>query len=228
VKNPPVPLSNIVAMVNMDMIGRLRDGRLAVQGAGSSAIWPAMVERHAASLPVGPTLGNDPYLPTDSIVFYQKGIPSLNFFTGSHYDYHKPSDTADRINAAGEADVLELVRRIVEDLATRPDRPRCEKVTGPAADLGREVLRAYLGTIPDYTEGGQPGVKLSGVRGGSPAETGGLKAGDVIVKFGGKEVRNIYDYTYALEGAKIGRPVEVVVQRDGKQVPLKVTPEQRK
>ncbi|MBI5394087.1 MAG: PD40 domain-containing protein [Verrucomicrobia bacterium] len=228
VKNPPVPLSNIVAMVNMDMIGRLRDGRLAVQGAGSAAVWPAMVERHAAPLPLGVTLGNDPYLPTDSIVFYQKGIPALNFFTGSHYDYHKPSDTADKINASGEADVLELVRRVVEDLATRPDRPRYEKVTGPAAELGREVLRAYLGTIPDYTETSQPGVKLSGVRGGSPAEKGGLKAGDVIVKFGAKDIRNIYDYTYALEGAKIGQPVEIVVQREGKQVPLKITPEQRK
>jgi len=228
VKNPPVPLSNIVAMVNMDMIGRLRDGRLAVQGAGSSAAWPALVERHAAPLPLGPTLGNDPYLPTDSIVFYQKGIPALNFFTGSHYDYHKPSDTADRINAAGEADVLELVRRIVEDLATRPDRPRYEKVTGPAADLGREALRAYLGTIPDYTETSRPGVKLGGVRGGSPAEKGRLRAGDVIVKFGAQAIRNIYDYTYALEGAKIGQPVEIIVQREGKELPLKVVPEQRR
>ncbi len=228
VKNPPVPLSNIVAMVNMDMIGRLRDGRLAVQGAGSAAVWPAMVERLAASLPLGPALCNDPYLPTDSIVFYQKGIPSLNFFTGAHYDYHKPSDTADRINAAGEADVLELVRRIVEDLATRAERPRHEKVTGSAAELGREVLRAYLGTIPDYTEGSQPGVKLGGVRGGSPAEKGGLKAGDVIVKFGAKDIRNIHDYTCALEWAKIGQPVEIVVQREGRQVPLKVVPARRK
>jgi len=228
-KKPPVPMSNIVAMVNMDMIGRLTERRLAVQGVGSAAIWPRLFERFAAGLPLCVTLSSDPYLPTDSSTFYQAGVPALNFFTGSHRDYHRPTDTADKINGGGEADVLELVRRVVEDLATRPDRPRFEKVTERSLmGVGRDRLRAYLGTIPDYTEGDQPGVKLSGTRPGSPADKGGLRAGDVIVKFAGRQIRNIYDYTYALDGAKIGQPVEIVVQRDGKDVTLKVTPEQRK
>lgn len=227
-KKPPVPMSNIVAMVNMDMIGRLTEQRLAVQGAGSSAVWPRMFERFAAGLPLCVTLNNDPYLPTDSSLFYQAGVPALNFFTGSHRDYHRPTDTADKINITGEADVLELVRRVVEDLATRPDRPRFEKVVERSSmGVGRERLRAYLGTIPDYSEGDRPGVKLSGTRPGSPADKGGLRSGDVIVKFGGKQIRNIYDYTYALDGVKIGQPVEIVVQRDGSVVTLKVTPEQR-
>ena len=228
-KNPPVPLSNIVAMVNMDMIGRLTERRLAVQGVGSAVVWPRLFERFAAGLPLCVTLSNDPYLPTDSSAFYQAGVPAVNFFTGSHRDYHRPTDTADKINAAGEADVLELVRRAVEDLATRPDRPRFEKVTERSPmGVGRDSLRAYLGTIPDYSEGGRPGVKLGGTRSGSPAEKGGLRAGDVIVKFGGKQIRNIYDYTYALDAAKIGQPVEIVVQRDGKDVTLSVTPQQRR
>ncbi|MFA6563037.1 MAG: M28 family peptidase [Verrucomicrobiia bacterium] len=228
-KKPPVPMSNVVAMINMDMVGRLAEQRLAVQGAGSSAIWPRLFERFAAGLPLCVTLSNDPYLPTDSSTFYQAGVPALNFFTGSHRDYHRPTDTADKINAVGEADVLELVRRVVEDLATRPDRPRFEKVAERSPmGVGRDRLRAYLGTIPDYSEGDRPGVKLSGTRPGSPAEKGGLRPGDVIVKFGGKQIRNIYDYTYALDSAKIGQPVEIVVQRDGKDVTLKVTPEQRK
>ena len=227
-KNPPVPMSNIVAMVNMDMIGRLTERRLAVQGVGSSDVWRRMIERFAAGLPLCVTLSNDPYLPTDSSSFYQAGVPAVNFFTGTHPDYHRPSDTADKINAPGEAAVLDLVRRVVEGLATQPDRPRFEKVSERSSmGIGRETLRAYLGTIPDYSEGDRIGVKLSGTRPGSPAEKGGLRAGDVIVKFGGRQIRNIYDYTYALDGARIGQPVEIVVQRDGKEVTLTVTPQQR-
>jgi predicted metalloprotease with PDZ domain len=228
-KNPPVSLSNIVAMVNMDMIGRLRDRRLVVQGGGSAKLWPRLIERTVVSLPLCVSLNSDPYLPSDSLSFYQKGVPVLNFFTGAHSDYHKPSDTADTINTAGEAEVLELVRRIVEDLATRPEPPRYEKVAGRSASgPGRDALRAYLGTIPDYTESDRPGVKLSGVRPGSPADKGGLRAGDVIVRFAGKKIGNIYDYTYALEAAKIGQPLQIVIKRDDKELTLTVVPEQRK
>jgi Tol biopolymer transport system component len=227
-KKPPVPMSNVVAMVNMDMIGRLTEQRLAVQGAGSATVWPRLFERFAAGLPLCVTLSNDPYLPTDSSTFYQAGVPALNFFTGSHRDYHRPTDTAEKINAAGEADVLELVRRVVENLAMRADRPRFEKVAERSpSGVGRGTLRAYLGTIPDYADNDRPGVKLSSTRSGSPADKGGLRAGDVIVKFGGKQIRNIYDYTYALDAAKIGQSVEIVVRRDGQEVTLKVTPEQR-
>jgi S1-C subfamily serine protease len=117
----------------------------------------------------------------------------------------------------------------VEDLATRTEPPRWIKVGGSFGQgPGREGLRAYLGTIPDYTESSQPGVKLSGVRPGSPAEKAGLKAGDVIVNLGSKRIANIYDYTYALEAVKIGTPLEIVVTRAGKPVTLTVVPEQRK
>ena len=229
VRNPPVKLSRVVAEVNMDMIGRLREQRLVIQGTGSAALWPQLIERYAVSMPLRVTMSDDPYLPTDSTSFYQKGIPTLNFFTGSHADYHRPSDTADKINVTGEAGVLELERRIVEDLATRREPPHWIKAAGGAAEgPGREGLRAYLGTIPDYTQSSQPGVKLNGVRPGSPAEKAGLKAGDVIVNLASKRIANIYDYTYALEGAKIGTALEVVVMRDGKPVKLTVVPEQRK
>ncbi len=227
-RSAPVSLSKVVAMVNMDMIGRLRAERLLVEGAGSAELWPALVRQDAAGTALKVSLSNDPYVPTDSMTFYEKHIPTLNFFTGSHPDYHRPSDTADKINATGEAQVLDLVRRVVEDLATRRDPPRWTKVAGHAGEgPAREGLRAYLGTIPDYSSS-QPGVKLSAVRPGSPAEKGGLKAGDVIVNFAGKHIANIYDYTYALEDAKIGVPVGVVVLRDGKRVSTTVVPEQRK
>jgi S1-C subfamily serine protease len=101
------------------------------------------------------------------------------------------------------------------------------KVERSGTGGSRENLRAYLGTIPDYaTE--VAGVKLSGVRGGSPAEKGGLKGGDVIVEFAGQKVANIYDYTYALDAVKIGQPVTIGVLREGKRLALTVTPEARK
>ncbi|MGD0074441.1 MAG: M28 family peptidase [Candidatus Binataceae bacterium] len=229
VRNPPVSLSRVVAMVNMDMIGRLRENRIAVQGTGSAALWPRLVEQYAVSMPLSVHVHDDPYLPTDSTSFYQKDIPAVNFFTGSHADYHRPSDTADKINAVGEAEVLELERRIIADLATRAEPPHWMKVAGTSGEgPAREGLRAYLGTIPDYTGSGQPGVKLSGVRPGSPADKAGLKAGDMIVGLAHKRIANIYDYTYALEGVKIGTPVEIVIERGGKQITQTIVPTQRK
>lgn len=229
VRHPPVDLSRVVAMINMDMIGRMRDRRLTIQGTGSAALWPQVINRYASSMPLRVSLSSDPFLPTDSTSFYQHNIPTLNFFTGSHADYHRPSDTADKINAEGEAEVLELEARVLEDVATRIDPPHWIRVAerseqGPS----REGLRAYLGTIPDYSVSNQPGVKLNGVRPDSPAEKGELKAGDVIIKLAHKRITNIYDYTYALEDVKIGTPVEIVVMRAGRPLTLTVVPAQRK
>ncbi len=228
-KNPIVPLNRIVAMINMDMIGRSQDGRVAIEGAGSSSLWPRLVEQSAISSPLAVKLNIDPNLPTDSATFYRNGVPALALFTGFHKDYHRPGDTAEKINLPAAAQILEITRRLVTDLATRPDPPRFTKVAEAAAPTGaREGLRAYLGTIPDYTEANLAGVRLTGTKEGSPAAKAGMKAGDVIVKFGGKKITNIYDFTYALDGIKIGQPVEVVVTRDGKEITLTVVPEQRK
>ncbi|RMD58079.1 PDZ domain-containing protein, partial [Candidatus Parcubacteria bacterium] len=168
-----------------------------------------------------------PYQPTDIMAFYPKGMPVLSFFTGSHEDYNRPTDDADRLNYDGMVRVAKLAESIIRDLASRPQRPDYVKVERTRSETGdRETLRAYLGTIPDYVSEGS-GVKLSGVRAGGPADKAGLKGGDVIVKFAGQKITNIYDYTYALDAVKIGEPVEVVVLRDGKEVTLTVTPEAR-
>jgi S1-C subfamily serine protease len=169
-------------------------------------------------------LQDDPYLPTDTTSFYPKHVPVLNFFTGAHEDYHRPSDTPDKLNIEGMERIAKFARQIVSDLAAVPERPDYAHVKRSEGQSGsRDSLRAYLGTIPDYASEVK-GVKLSGVRGDSPAEQGG----DIIVEFGGQKIANIYDYTYALDAVKIGTPVKMVVERNGQRVELTVTPGMRK
>ena len=228
-EKPPVPLEKITAYVNADMVGRLRDNKLTLQGVGSSHAWRRLIEKRNVAAGFNLTLQDDPYLPTDVTSFYPKNVPVLNFFTGAHDDYHRPTDTADKINYAGLERITKFSEQLVLELLQMAERPDLAKVERSTQDGGgRETLRAYLGTIPDYTSSDVKGVKLSGVRGASPAEKAGLKGGDVVVEFAGQKIANIYDYTYALDAVKIGVPVEVVVERAGQRVTLSVTPEARK
>jgi Tol biopolymer transport system component len=226
-EHPPVPLSNIVANLNFDMVGRLRENKLILQGVGSSSYWRPEIEKRNVVAGFSLTLQEDPYLPTDVTTFYPKHIPVLNFFTGSHEDYHRPTDTAERLNYEGLARIIGLAQGILTDLAVAENRPDYAVVQHSASPASRENLRAYLGTIPDYSTE-VTGVKLSGVRADSPAAKAGLQGGDIIVEFGGQKITNIYDYTYALDAVKIGQPVKIVVQRHGQPMQLTATPEARK
>jgi Tol biopolymer transport system component len=227
-EKPPVPVNKIVAYVNADMVGRLRENKLTMQGVGSSHAWRKLIEKRNVAAGFNLALQDDPYLPTDVTSFYTKNVPVLNFFTGAHEDYHRPTDTAEKINYEGLERIAKFSQQIVLDLAQTTERPDLAKVERTSSEAGgRETLRAYLGTIPDYTTEVK-GVKLSGVRGASPAEKAGLKSGDVIVEFAGQKIANIYDYTYALDAVKIGAQVQVVIERDGKRMALTVTPEARK
>ncbi len=227
-EHPAVSLSNIVAYVNFDMVGRLRENKLSLQGVGSSPLWRRLIEKRNVAAGFNIVLQEDPYLPTDVTSLYPKGVPVLNFFTGSHEDYHRPTDDTDTLDYLGMERIGRMARGLLLDLLKSPERPDYVKVAQSSSEGGsRENLRAYLGTIPDYaTE--VAGVKLSGVRGGSPADKAGLTGGDIIVEFGGQKIANIYDYTYALDAVKIGQPVEIAVLRAGKRISLKVTPEARK
>jgi Zn-dependent M28 family amino/carboxypeptidase len=227
VEHSPVPLSNVVAYVNFDMVGRLRENKLSLQGVGSSATWRRLVERRNVVAGFNLSLQEDPYLPTDVTAFYSKTVPVLNFFTGGHDDYHRPTDTAEKLDYEGLERITQFARTLIMDLIKGGERPDYVRVQQSDKAGSRETLRVYLGTIPDYaTE--VAGVKLSGTRGGSPADNAGLKGGDVIVEFGGQKIANIYDYTYALDAAKIGKPVDIVVMRDGQRMKVAVTPEARK
>jgi Peptidase family M28/PDZ domain/PA domain len=225
--HPTVPLNQIAAYFNFDMVGRLRENKLTLQGIGSSSIWKRVVERHNVVAGFQLTLQDDPYLPTDSTAFYLKEVPFINFFTGAHADYHRPTDTAGTLNYEGLERITRFASALVSDLAGTASRPDFVKVEPSSPSGAREDLRVYLGSIPDYTTE-ISGVKLAGVRGNSPADRGGLKAGDIIVEFAGQKITNIYDYTYALDSAKIGQPVKVVIQRDGHPQTLQVIPEARR
>jgi Tol biopolymer transport system component len=216
----------LVAYLNMDMIGRL-DKTLILQGVGSSTNWLAEIERQNVAVGLPIVIQNDSYLPTDATSFYLKGVPILSAFTGAHVDYHTPRDTADKINYPGAAKVTSLLAALTSSVATRVETPDYQRMERPATTLGRGGLRAYLGTIPDYSQGDISGVKLSGVTKGGPAERAGVQSGDTIVELAGKKIENIYDYTYALDAAKIGTPIDLVVLRGDQRLTLTVTPESR-
>ena len=226
-EHPLVPLTNVAAYLNFDMVGRLRENKLILQGIGSSPDWTKLVEKRNVAAGFNLTLQEDPYLPTDTTALYPKGVPVLAFFTGGHDDYHRPADKADTLDYEGTARIARFARGLLTDLE-KAGRPAYAQVaTKSGASGGRESLRAYVGTIPDYaTE--VDGVKLSGVRTGGPADKAGLKGGDIIVEFGSSKIANIYDYTYALDAVKIGQPTTVVVVRNGEKINLTLTPETRK
>ena len=217
-KNPTVPWDSVVAMFNLDMVGRLREDKLDVQGVGTSPAWKGLVESSNADAKLRLSLLDGGFGPSDHSPFYAAKKPVLFAFTGAHADYHKPSDTADKIDAEGIVRVVKFMEPVVVAVARAPERIAYAEVKGGTpAGGGSRSFRVWVGGIPDFSEEGK-GVKLSGVTGGSPAEKAGLMAGDTIVKFGDKELRNLYDYTYALQGRKPGEKVNLVVRRmvDGK------------
>jgi hypothetical protein len=227
-EKPLTPLPGVSAYLNFDMVGRLRENKLTLQGVGSSTAWKKLIERRNVAAGFNLTLQDDPYLPTDTTPFYPKGVPVLAFFTGSHENYHRPADDTDTLNYEGLERIGRFARQLTLDLAKDGPRIDYAKVERTAGNAGsRDTVRAYLGTIPDYASD-IAGVKLTGARGGSPADKAGLKAGDIIVEFAGQKIANIYDYTYALDAVKIGEPVKVAVMRDGRRLEVSIVPEARR
>lgn len=214
------------ACLNMDMIGRFNK-TLVLQGVGSSSVWLKEIEQRNAVTGLPITTQNDAHLPTDSTTFYLRGIPTLNAFTGAHEDYHMPSDTADKINYEKAAQIAKLMGLVARSLGTSEAAPDYIAMEAPKNQGARTGLRVYLGTIPDYAQGDIKGVKLSGVSPVGPAAKAGVKAGDIIIKLGGKDIQNIYDYTYVMGDLKIGVETGITVLREGKSVEIKLTPGSR-
>ncbi|MGH9793976.1 MAG: M20/M25/M40 family metallo-hydrolase [Candidatus Acidiferrales bacterium] len=228
-KHPAWPLERTAAMVNLDMVGRPRENKLYVGGIGTSPNFREIVEKaNAGSFTLSFT--DSGYGSSDHQSFYIKDVPVIFFFSGLHADYHKPTDTADRIEPAAHARAAELALRTTEALATLEARPafvRVQEPQRPVSGSGGSGYGAYFGSIPDMGEEVE-GVRFADVREGSPAAQAGLKGGDILVEFAGKPIKNLYDFTYALRAHKPGETVPVTVLRKGEKLAVKVTLEQRK
>jgi aminopeptidase YwaD len=213
-KNPLLPLEKTQAMINMDMIGRLKDSILIVEGMGSSPYWKQLMDslKHDNfNMRYKP----DGVGPSDHSSFYRKNIPVLFYFTGLHKDYHKATDTKDKINYDGEVQVLDLVRRSIDAIQSKPDRIAFTLVP---EDTTKKVgtFKVYVGGVPDYGYDGV-GLKISDITPGSPADKAGLKGDDIVIKFADIDIKNIYDYTGALGKFKPDDVVDFKVKR-GKEI----------
>lgn len=213
------------AYINLDMVGRLRK-KLIIQGVDSSASWPALITQTQAKHKIDLILQKDSYLPTDSTSFYLHRIPALNFFTGSHDEYHTPRDTVNTLNFAGMKNITNFLVDLILALESTSNSLDFQQIKNPHVHTVRG-FRIYLGTIPDYTSTDLIGVKLAGVTKGSPSERAGLKQNDVIVELAGKKIRDIYDYSFVLNALHAHEPVALVALRGQKRVTLTIVPQPR-
>jgi Zn-dependent M28 family amino/carboxypeptidase len=223
VDHTPVPIDSIDAMLNFDMVGRLRNDKLLVFGVATASEWPSIVDAANTQPKLAVAAQGDGFGPSDHSSFYAKDVPVLHFFTDQHEDYHKVTDVPEHINAAGEARIVALAERIARDVANRPTRLSFVRAAVSQSSSTRTGSGVYLGSIPDMAGGDVPGLKLTGVTAGSPADVGGLKAGDVIVELDGKPIRDLYSYSDALYAHKPGDEVTIVLLRDGQRLTRRVT-----
>jgi hypothetical protein len=220
VEHPPVPLEKMDAMLNFDMVGRMRDNKLIVYGVTTATELSAIVDSANVAPRLAVTAVGDGYGPSDHSSFYAEGIPVLHFFTELHEDYHRATDVASKIDVADEARVVNFAERIARAIADRPARLTYVRSAPPRQMAQGDGNGAYFGSVPDMSAADVVGVRLMGVTPGSPADRAGVRKGDVVVEFGGMEVKDLYQYTDALRAHKPGDEVKVVVERDGKRVTL--------
>ncbi len=220
-KNPTYVPQSAYAMVNFDMVGRMRENALMVIGVGSAAELPQLVDAANARHGLAITTTSDPWGRSDHSSFYAQNMPVVHLFTNTHSEYHRTTDDWELINADGIVRIATYAADLSWTLATRAQALTFATVAAPAPATGGGY-GAWLGTIPDMSES-PDGVRLSGVRAESPAAEAGLQAGDILVQLGEHVIKNLYDMTDALRAHKPGDTVLVAVMRDGERIERSVT-----
>ena len=219
--HPAIPMDSTLAMVNLDMVGRMKDHRLLALGVRSAAEWPALLDSANATVHLDLHPSGDGWGPSDQSSFFAKKRPVIHFFTDVHEDYHRPTDDWQAINADGIDQVATLATDLVRRLANRPGPLTFIDAPPPAPPVASTGARPVLGTIPDMAS--EPGgVLLQGVRAGSPAEVAGIRAGDVLVGMGTHPIANLQDFQNALMSYHAGDTVEVRVRRGTDVLPIRV------
>jgi hypothetical protein len=233
-RNPLFALKDTVAMVNLDMVGRLRSDpksgkeKLTIEGTGTAKEFDAMLEKLNPGFQLNKKPGG--FGPSDHDSFCRQNIPVVFFFTGFHDkgsdDYHKPTDTADKINVTGMDKIVEYAEKVIVKLATDPARPQFVVVSPPPSPPPSPDKMARLALLPDYDYAGTPpGMMVDRVSPGGAAQKGGIKDGDLIVEIAGRPVTNVETYMAVMRQQKVGEPTDVTVMRGGKKMQLKVVPQ---
>ncbi len=221
VENPTLPIEDAVSMLNMDMVGRIDNGKIYVGGIGTAEPFEEMLNDVKDDYSFKVDVSRSGYSASDHTSFVGKKIPVMFFFSGLHSDYHKPSDTVDKINSESAVELLSLVSELangVIDAEARPafvdGSPESGHGQVSSAGSGGGGYGPWFGSIPDFGEVPE-GVKFADIRAGSPAEAAGLKPGDILTRWNDKAIKNLYDFTYALRDSTVGDVVKVRFLRDG-------------
>ena len=234
VKHCPVPLNKIAAMLNLDMVGRMRDNVLYIGGSGTAASFESLLQDASPDVSIKlKNMGRGGRGPSDHMSFAMKKVPVMFFFTGLHGDYHRPTDTVDKVNFNGMALIVEYSGRVIEAMTTMPKEEYITEAdahsmpmgqAGPTTGPSQGVRRVMLGVVPSYGDASDvKGAKIDGTTPGSPADKAGLQGGDIITGFSGKSVDNLEDLSLALVNAKAGQKVEIKIVRSGKEMKLEAT-----
>ncbi|GGD50365.1 aminopeptidase [Muriicola marianensis] len=217
-KNPTIDLDKVTYMINMDMVGRLRDSKvLSVSGTGTAPIWPQVLNANNPGFEL--VLKESGVGPSDHTSFYLQDIPVLHFFTGQHEDYHKPTDDADRLNYEGMEEITNYIMAVIGELDDNP-KLAFRKTKNESEEVPR--FKVGLGVIPDYLFGGE-GMRIDGVSEDKPAQKAGLQKGDIVVKMGDSTVTDMMSYMRALSVFEEGDATTITILREGKTMDVRVS-----
>jgi len=218
------PADKTIGMLNLDTVGRLGNKKVQVLGANSASEWPHIFRGIGFVTGIQSTMINEDLDSSDQVSFHEAGVPAVQLFSGVNLDYHRPGDTADKIDSAGLVKIANISHEVIQYLAARELPLSSNLLTGTSGKVSQSVKqrKVSLGSIPDFTFEGD-GYRLDGVVPGSPAENAGLKKADIIQKVDGAEIHGLRDISIALKSKQAGQAISITYRRQGKLLTTRAT-----